>query len=419
MNSTTLTSRTISSSRLTLRFIVGVLITLGLALLFFYWLMRPSMFEMQAMTLFLAFTAGVSVLAGYIAYRSGLLQRPPRISWTLMGGYILASLLTFLNVWMTARLMFASPHDLQLATVLLVFATGIALSLGYFVSAALNDSIAELNRGAQAISRGDLETRVPEAGNNEMAELAQTFNDMAAQLQAADRERRDLENMRRNLVAWAGHDLRTPLASIQAMTEALADGVVDDPDTIQRYLGTMRHDVQALSNLIDDLFDLAQFAAGGLQLDRHPFAAADLISDAVERFSEAATRQEIRLGGVAQPGMALIDIDAQKMERVLANLVDNAIRHTLAGGSVRVQAQQEGEDVRFVVEDTGEGISEADLPHVFDQFYRGEKSRSRATGGSGLGLAIAKAIVEAHDGTIVVENRSEGGARFTFTLPRN
>ena len=156
MNTTVYPSRTISSSRLTLRFVAGVLITLALALAFFYWLMRPSMFEMQAMALFLAITAGISVLAGYIAYRSGLLQRSPRIAWTLMGGYILASLLTFINVWMTARLMFASPHDLQLATVLLVFAGGIALSLGYFVSAALNDSIDALNRGAQAISRGDL-----------------------------------------------------------------------------------------------------------------------------------------------------------------------------------------------------------------------------------------------------------------------
>ena len=259
---------------------------------------------------------------------------------------------------------------------------------------------------------------MPDNGNNEMAELARSFNAMAAQLQIADRERRDLETMRRNLVAWAGHDLRTPLASIQAMTEALADGMVDDPETVQRYLGTMRRDIQALSHLIDDLFDLAQFDAGGLRLDRHPASAADLVSDAVERFSEVATRQGIRLQGEAQPGIGQVNVDAQKIERVLANLIGNALRHTPNGGAVWVQAQSAAGGIRITVEDNGEGIADADIPHLFDQFYRGEKSRSRATGGSGLGLAIAKTIVEAHGGEISVENRIAGGARFVFTLPQ-
>ncbi len=160
-----------------------------------------------------------TTLAGYGAYRAGWIYRSPRITWTLLGGYALASILTFLNVWMTARLMFANQHDLLLATVLLVFAGGIAMSLGYFMAAALNDGISELNAGARAVADGDLDARVPVRGNNEMAELAQTFNAMANQLQTADRKQRQLDTMRRNLVAWTGHDLRTPLASIQAMSE--------------------------------------------------------------------------------------------------------------------------------------------------------------------------------------------------------
>ena len=180
---TLLTSQSRTQMRLPLRFLVGVLLTLALALGFFYWLMRPSMFELQAMGLFLAITSGVSVLAGYVAYRSGWIQRSPHLSWTIVGSYALASVLTFLNVWMTARLMFASAHDLQLATVLLLFAGGIAMSWGYFFSAALNDSIAELNAGASAIARGELAARVPVRGANEMAELAHTFNEMAGRLQ--------------------------------------------------------------------------------------------------------------------------------------------------------------------------------------------------------------------------------------------
>ncbi len=398
-----------------LRFLIGVLLTLAGALVIFYLLMRPSMFEMQAMALFLSITAGVSVLAGYAAYRSGWINRSPHITWTLIGGYALASVLTFLNVWMTARLMFASQHDLQLATVLLLFASGIAMSLGYFMAAALNDNIAELNAGAKAIARGQFDARVPVQGQNEMAELAQTFNEMASQLQAAQQKQQKLETMRRNLVAWAGHDLRTPLASIQVMIEALADGVVDDPATVQRYLNTAQRDVDTLSHLIDDLFDLAQFDAGGFQLDRHPTSIEDLVSNAIERFSELASRREITIyGQVLDPDIGLVDVDAQKIERVLDNLIGNALRHTPAGGKISVLLGTTAEGVQIEVHDSGEGIRAEDMPYIFDQFYRSERSRSRATGGSGLGLAISKAIVEAHDGRIWAT--SETGASFLLYL---
>ena len=399
-----------------LRFLIGVLLTLAGALVVFYLLMRPSMFELQAMALFLSITAGVSVLAGYGAYRLGWINRSPRISWTLIGGYALASVLTFLNVWMTARLMFASQHDLLLATVLLLFAGGIAMSLGYFMAAALNDNIAQLNAGAKAIARGQLDVRVPVQGRNEMAELAQSFNEMAAQLQTSQQKQQELEMMRRNLVAWAGHDLRTPLASIQVMIEALADGVVDDPATVQRYLHTAQRDVDTLSHLIDDLFDLAQFDAGGFQLDRHPTSIEDLVSNAIERFSELASRRQITISGqILDPDIGLVNVDAQKIERVLDNLLGNALRHTPAGGEISVLVATTAEGVQVEVHDNGEGIRAQDLPHIFDQFYRGERSRSRATGGSGLGLAISKAIVEAHGGRIWAT--SETGASFYFTLP--
>jgi signal transduction histidine kinase len=397
--------------------LAGVALTLAIALWIFYLLMRPPMGDMGAMTSFLMITAVISVAAGYGAYRLGWINRSPRVSWTLLGSYALSSLLTFVNVWVTARLMFASQHDLTLATILLLFAGGIAMSLGYFFSAALTERIMTLNVAAQAIARGNLRTRVPVTGSDEMADLARTFNEMASQLEATARKQRELDTLKRDLVAWAGHDLRTPLASIRVMVEALADGVVQDSATVQRYLQTAQRDIRSLSQLIDDLFEMAQLDAGGLQLELCPNSLSDLVSDTLESFTAQAERQGIRLEGNCAPGVDPVIMDAQKIGRVLANLVGNALRHTPSGGSVSVSATTTPAGVQVLVSDTGEGIGADDLPRVFEQFYRGEKSRSRATGGAGLGLAIAKGIVEAHGGRIWAESQLGQGTHLIFTLP--
>ena len=215
---------------------VIVLISLGI----FYWLMRPPLNDLEHMAQFLSITAAISILIGYGAYRSNWLERAPSLRWVLLGTYILASLLTFLNVWLTARLMFASEHDLMLATVLLVFAGAIAVALGAFITAAITDRLARLRRTTQAIQSGDLSARAEIGGNDEIALLAGSFNQMAQQLQQADQKQKELDALRRDLVAWAGHDLRTPLSSIRLLVEALADGVVSDPQMAQSYLEQTR-----------------------------------------------------------------------------------------------------------------------------------------------------------------------------------
>jgi signal transduction histidine kinase len=316
----------------------------------------------------------------------------------------------------TARLMFASLHDLLLATVLLIFAGGIAMVLGYFLSAGLTDRIRALGLAARQVAAGQLDIRVPVTGRDEVAELGYTFNEMSAQLAAASQRQRELDVLRRDLIAWAGHDLRTPLASVRAIVEALADEVVEDPQERGRYLRTAQRDIQALSALVDDLFELAQLDAGGLKLEMLPASIADLVSDTLESFSALATRQGVTLAGRADPGVDPVVMDSSKIGRVLANLVGNALRHTPAGGSVGVRAWTEGGEVRVAVTDSGAGISPEDLPHVFERFYRGEKSRSRASGGAGLGLAIAEGIVAAHGGRIWVESLPGAGATFTFAL---
>jgi len=201
---------------------------------------------------------------------------------------------------------------------------------------------------------------------------------------------------------------------VRVIVEALADGVVEDPETVARYLGTARGQIEALSSLLNDLVEMAQIDAGGLVLEQQPNSICDLISDTLEAFSALALRQGITLEGAA----SAVFMDVGKIGRVLNNLLENALRHTPEGGTVRVVASPQPDCVQVEVRDSGEGIPEADLPHVFESFYRGEKSRSRATGGAGLGLAIALGIVEAHGGQIGVESTLHQGTRVWFTLPK-
>jgi signal transduction histidine kinase len=402
---------------LPLRYIVGVLLVMFVTLLVFWLLMQPPLNELGLMALYLSATALVSIILGYIAYRTGWLSRAPNLRWALLGGYALSSLLTFLNVWVTARLMFASQHDLLLATILLIFAAGIAMALGLFLSSALTDRIHLINRAAQAVSRGELDVRIAIKGKDEVSQLAQAFNDMTAQLQAAQLQQHRLDEMRKNLIAWVSHDLQTPLASMQVIVEALAEGVVTDPNTQQRYLSMLQKDIRDLSELIDDLFQMTQLDAGGLALDLNQSSLVDLLSDTLESFQAQASKQGIALSASITPDVGMVMMDTSRIGRVLNNLISNALRHTKSGGQVQLIAEREAGLVRIKVADSGEGITPEDLPYVFDQFYRGEKSRSRQTGGVGLGLAIARGIVEAHGGEISVESQLGSGSTFCFTLP--
>ncbi len=399
------------------RFILGILLIFIVSLVIFNMMMEPPLYELGLMALFLGVTALVSALAGYAAYRFGWMTLSPTLRWSLLGGYALSSLLTFFNVWFSAQMMFASQHDLLLAVVLLVFAGGMAMALGYFLSSTITDRVNQLKGAAEKLAGGDLKTRVPVHGRDEVAMLAQTFNQMAEQLEAADMKQREMEKMRSELIAWIGHDLQTPLASIRAILEALEDGVVDDPETVKRYLNTAQRDVRSLSALIDDLFQLAQLNAGGFQLERARSSLTDLVSDTLESFAELAARQNVKLSGSVEPNVDPVDMDTRRIGRVLNNLVGNAIRHTPAYGEIKVKARRTDSGVEVTVIDTGEGIRAEDLPHIFDGFYRGEKSRNRATGGAGLGLAISRGIVQAHGGDIYVESETGQGSRFTFRIP--
>jgi signal transduction histidine kinase len=376
---------------------------------------RPP--DLQLLGLFMALSGLASFILGYgglalaSRWRAGLGIR-------FAVGHVLGVVVVLINVVVTAILMFLSAHDLGVLGLLLFFAAALSIFFGATHGQDLADSVAMLTLAARRMAGGDLETRVAIPRGDEIGELAEAFNRMAVQLAEFSRHQRDAEQARRDLIAAVSHDLRTPLSSIRAMVEALSDHVVDDPETIDRYHQTIRAETERLNLLIGDLFELSRIEGGALELDLEPASLYDLISDTLRSMSPRASSKQVVLDGVVGPILPLVRIDTGRTQRVLLNLVDNAIRHTSEHGRVTLTAVDVGSDVQVDVADTGEGIADADLPSIFDRFYRGEKSRSRDAGGAGLGLAIARGLVEAQGGHIWVRSAKGQGATFSFTLPK-
>lgn len=396
--------------------VTGVVLALLTVFILMWRVMGAPMSEISALSTGLGMTSVLSLSIGYGLYRRGW-TRSPSIALTLFLTYLWATFLTLVNVWVMSEQMFVSEHDLLLSGVLLTFAAIIAMSFGIFVAATIADGLSTVVKQANQIADGNFEARVTVRGRDEVAQLGESFNMMAQQLADAEQARQELETLRRDLIAWTSHDLRTPLTSIRALIEALHDGVVDDAETTQRYYRTIRSDIISLNNLIDDLFELAQLEAGGMVIEMSPHALDDLLSDAVERFFALAEQRNITITGdvaVADPIM----LNAPKMNRVIGNLLSNALRYTPDGGCVHVQTAVTPSEIIVSVSDSGIGFKPEDLERVFEKFYRGELARSRATGGAGLGLAIARNVVEAHNGRIWAENRPEGGAKVSFSLPK-
>ena len=225
-----------------------------------------------------------------------------------------------------------------------------------------------------------------------------------------------LEASRRELVAWVSHDLRTPLAGIRALTEALEDGVVDDSATVARYYRTIRLEADRLSELVDDLFELSRIEAGALRLQMDRASLGDLVSDAIAAASPVAQAKGVRLEGRLDGEPPELEVSLPEVGRVLRNLLENAIRHTPSDGTVWVEAGVDEAAAFVCVADACGGIAPADIDRVFDLAYRGQAARTPGDGRGGLGLAIAKGLVEAHDGEIAVANDGPG-CRFTVRLP--
>jgi signal transduction histidine kinase len=236
------------------------------------------------------------------------------------------------------------------------------------------------------------------------------------QLTEAQQRERAMEASRRELVAGVTHDLRTPLAGIRAMAEALEDGVADDPVTIARYHRGIRTETDRLAGMVDELFELSRIQAGRLQLTMQRVALTDLVDDALASIAPVAKAKGVRVAAHAQPGVP-IEADASELGRALRNLLANAVRHTPSDGTIEVHSDERGSVAHVTISDACGGIPEPDLPHVFDVGFRGSTARTPAPdAGAGLGLAIARGIVEAHAGQISVMN-TNGGCQFVVVLP--
>lgn len=270
----------------------------------------------------------------------------------------------------------------------------------------LGSPLADLMAAADAVAAGDLSARVPERGRGDMARLAGRFNRMTAELERA-------EQSRRNLTADVAHELRTPLHIIQGNLEGVLDGVYEPtPDHIRSMLDETHH----LTRLVEELQTLSLAEAGQLPLHARDVPAADLLDDAAARFAAAATDAGIILKVKPAVGSPTVMVDPDRLHQALSNLVANALRHTPAGGQITLSAAAVPGGVELAVSDSGAGIDPADLPYVFDRFWRGDRARRR-DGGVGLGLPIARRLVEAHRGTIDVVSEVGLGTTFTIWLP--
>ncbi len=318
-----------------------------------------------------------------------------------------------------ASAMFISSHDLHALIVVLVAAGTVGVLSGLLLGRRVATACRSL--GAMARGLGDEEGGEIRCGRDapsELALLASELEATSARLHEARAQSAAIEHSRRQLVAWVSHDLRTPLAGIRAMVEALEDGVVDEPETVARYYRTMRREVDRLSGLVDDLFELSRIEAGALGLDFERVPLDELVSEAVASASVIAGAKGIDLRGAVGEPSPVVELSTPEMARVVRNLLDNAIRHTAPGGTVWIEAalDDSGSEAVVSVRDACGGIPEEDLDHVFELAYRGDAARTPGSGGAGLGLAVARGLVEAHQGSISVRNEGDG-CRFTVRLP--
>ncbi|HZQ10422.1 MAG TPA: ATP-binding protein [Anaerolineae bacterium] len=286
-------------------------------------------------------------------------------------------------------------------------AATIALVLGFVLFRQITAPLNALASASDKIAGGDLNARTPVRGDDEIARVARSFNAMADHLARS-------ETARRHMLADIAHELRNPIGVIQSHLEAMMDGIF--PMNVEQ-VGSLHDETLLLARLVGDLRELALADAGQLTLTREPTDLRALIERTVVAFQPQANEQQIVLTTLLAENIPLLNLDAQRIEQVLRNLVSNALRYTPAHGNVSVKLVQEGNVASVEVRDTGMGIAPDVLTHVFERFWRGEKSRSRSHGGTGLGLAIAKQLVEAHGGQIGVKSSLNVGTTFWFTLP--
>jgi signal transduction histidine kinase len=316
----------------------------------------------------------------------------------------------------SAQAMFLSHHDFRVLLLVVVAAGSVGVATAVVLGRAVVAGSRALGVAAAGIGDGGY-TPASRPLSAELATLDRQLSETSTRLEVSRARERALESSRRELVAWVSHDLRTPLAGIRAMAEALEDGVVTDVETVDRYHSGLRREADRLAAMVDDLFELSRINASALQLSLQEVSLADVVSDALASATPVAAAKGVRLVGGASHSMPVVEGSLPELGRVLRNLLSNAIRHTPADGVVSIQAGADETSAYVEVVDACGGIPADDLPRVFDVAFRGTAARTPGDdGGAGLGLAIARGLVEAHHGAITIENDGPG-CRVLVRLP--
>jgi len=371
---------------------------------------RMRAFERAVGPLTLADAQGVVIIGGTGLRPGAVLHQemlraatPVQIDGQVVGFFV-ASPEAFARSQAEANFLFRTNRLLIFGA---VGAMALALLLGVLLARSFTQPIRDLTTAAQAIASGELEQQVPVRSEDELGQLAQAFNRMSAELARS----RDL---RRQMTADIAHELRTPLSVILGQIDGLDEGVVPPSSAAFEIL---RDETSRLGRLVEDLRTLSRADAGELPLERRPVSPAKLLEQALAAHRPLALEEGVALELQLQPELPHLEVDPDRMAQVLGNLLSNALRHTPQGGAITLGAARAGAAILLRVQDTGPGIDPQDLSHLFERFYRADRSRQRETGGSGLGLAIAKAIVELHGGQIWAESTPPHGTTVLVRIP--
>jgi len=345
-------------------------------------------------------------LVGWIRARAGSLSR----QFALVVAIVVAPVLVALVV--VESLMVVSGGEAALVAAIVVGAGLLAIVAARLVAGGILRDVQAIRDGLVAVGRGRRDVTIETSAHDELAELATAANAMIYQLREEEAGRDQSEAARRDLIAAVSHDLRTPITSLRLLADAVGDDIVEDTETRRAYLSRMSTHIDAISVLIDDLFELSRIEAGDINWTREQVPLQELVGETVEAMRVQAEAVLAEVPTTLRPAQA----NPEKLQRVLFNLIQNAIRHTPADGSVVVRAESVPAGIEFEVADTGDGIAPEERERVFTAFYRGGADSARTSPGAGLGLAVSRAIVEAHGGRIWLADAAVG-TRVRFSLP--
>ena len=396
---------------------VLALLSLYLATLGLFWiLVSPTQIDLQIMAVVLGGAIVVVGVSGFLVYCKRWIYRVPYVGKVVWAAYLLTASLILVIVWLMAQLLFINPYDVVLVVIVMLFAAGVVVSIGYIQSTALSEKVESLSGAAKLLAMGRYHVRVEIDDNDDLSHMASIFNAMASQLEIAARKEHQLDLLRRDLMAWIGYDLRVPLMSTRTIVESITEGLIREPEMIERSMRIAKRDINVLSDLVDDLWDMAQLDTTGIRLKRVPTRISDLIDLTLTGLAQEALQKKVSLTSRCAADVPIVAIDVRQMARVMNNLVRDAIHRVPSGGSVRINAYATRNGALIEIADYYEGTRSEDITTTLKLFFGEDDVRSQTHETTRLRLALADAVVRAHGSEIRPQRIGDQGLRLIFAL---